>query len=727
MNPRENLFKQLLKVGLVDPSQNDQTLLDPCRPDPIRYLSSKGIFAENKALELISKRLALDIISFDPSVTERIEESSLFKAVDPKILWSNKVLPLWEENSSIVVAFANPCNLEVKQTLEFSFSRTVKQYLAKEDEILSFLSTYYPIDTDSYDELTDITEDSYVEVVDSAESDEAIDTKNATTPPIVRLINMILSDAIKARASDIHIEPAQSSMDVRFRVDGKMQHFLDIPKRLQSYAISRVKLLSGMDISERRKPQDGRFRVRIGDDLIDFRTSSVPSVHGEAVVLRVLNTSGKVLSFKELGLNEELSRKINDSLEKDSRMLLVTGPTGSGKTTTLYSCLLTLNDKTRNIISVENPIEYRLKGITQIQVNEAKNVTFASSLRSILRQDPDVIMIGEIRDEETANIAVESAMTGHKVLSTVHTNDAPSAITRLNHLGLSYYNISCAISGILAQRLVRKVCKSCSTKLSDKQLQQYASDITQFKIKVDNLRTGKGCEKCSGTGYYGRTGIYSFLEIDDKVVKLLEAEAPLSKIIEYARSAGYKDLASAAIEVVNSGLTTLDEVHPYLDATGQTTTEVNEKPPTIGLISTKNLKLNNATPGSNIEGIQKTKILIVEDDPDVRFMLKTLFEREFYDVKVAENGLVALESVYNRTPAIILCDLKMPVMDGREFMKKLRSKPQTQELPVVILTASDDEKSEIDALDLGAKDFISKASSSELMLARVRRALGDID
>jgi len=721
---REFLFQQLVSLGLVEESIKDPSLLDSCRPEPIRYLASKGLFDEQKALTLLSKDISIPFISIkDSQSSKKIDEAGVFKSLNPALLWQHKILPLWKEENWIAVAFANPFNQEVKQILEFTTSLSVKQYLATEEEILNYLSKRYPIDSEKYDYIEDVTSEKYVEIVDSAQQDDDIDSKSASAPPIVRLVNMILTDALKARASDIHIEPLQSSLEVRFRVDGKMLHFLEIPKRLQSYVISRIKLLSDMDIAERRKPQDGRFRARIGDQLVDFRTSCVPSVHGEALVLRLLNSDNQLLSFSDLGINTELETRLIACLERDSKMLLVTGPTGSGKTTTLYSCLVHLNDKTRNIITVENPVEYRLKGITQIKVNEATGVTFASSLRAILRQDPDVVMIGEIRDSETANIAIEAAMTGHKVLSTVHTNDAPSAITRLTHLGVSTYSISCAVSGILAQRLVRKLCKRCSEPMPLDQIEKYSLEISHYGLNPKELLVSKGCEECGGIGYKGRSGLYSFLDVDEQVVKLLETNAALSEITDYAKKNGYQDISAAAIAALKAGTTSLEEVHPYLD--------VNDSVEQEDVNSTSNLKNSaniekDSKAAEKITSVDKTKLLIVEDDPDIRFMLKTLFERELFDVALAENGQKALESVYESIPSIILCDLKMPIMDGREFMKRLKSNPQTKSLPVIILTGNDDEENEVDALDLGAKDFISKASSPTVILARIRRAMDEL-
>lgn len=376
--------------------------------------------------------------------------------------------------------------------------------------------------------------------------------------PIIRLLNALLLEAVKEKASDIHIEPYENGIDVRFRVDGILSKVLNPPKIIHDALISRIKIIAGLDIAEKRLPQDGRINLLIGGKNIDIRVSIIPTAVGERAVLRLLDRQVGVLNLDMLGFNQSTLDTFKKLLSRQNGIILVTGPTGSGKTTTLYASLLRLNTEDRNIITVEDPVEYQLNGIGQMQVNPKIGLTFATGLRSILRQDPDIMMVGEIRDRETAEIAVHASLTGHLVLSTLHTNDAPSAITRLIDMGIEPFLVASSLICVLAQRLIRVVCPHCKEPYipSDQEL----SYLNIEKHNPSRLYHGKGCEKCLGKGYLGRTGLYELLEINNKIRTMIVDRSDAQAIKEEARKSGFRNLQENAIEKIITGTTTTEEV-----------------------------------------------------------------------------------------------------------------------------------------------------------------------
>ncbi len=373
--------------------------------------------------------------------------------------------------------------------------------------------------------------------------------------PIIRLLNALFQQAVKDRASDIHIEPYEKEIDVRMRIDGILHRVLTPPKVIQDALVSRIKIMASLDIAEKRLPQDGRIRLLIGGKDIDIRVSIVPTTYGERAVLRLLDRSHGLIGLSEIGLSYRDAGRFEEYLGRSNGILLVTGPTGSGKTTTLYAVLNRIHSEEKNIITVEDPVEYQLKGIGQIQVNPRIGLTFASGLRSILRQDPDVIMVGEIRDVETAEIAIQASLTGHLVLSTLHTNDAPSAITRLIDMGVEPFLISSSLVAVVAQRLVRTICPTCKAAY-----EPLPSEQAYFSSSVTELYRGKGCERCRGSGYLGRAGIFELLPLDDRIRELIGERRDAVVIRDYAVSAGMRTLFFDGIEKTKAGLTTLEEV-----------------------------------------------------------------------------------------------------------------------------------------------------------------------
>ncbi len=376
--------------------------------------------------------------------------------------------------------------------------------------------------------------------------------------PIIKLVNNILINAVRYNASDIHFEGRDNIFEVRLRIDGKLQVFKKFPKNIQEPIIARIKVMSDLDVAETRKPQDGRINLKVGTKNVDIRVSVVPSVTGEKAVLRILEKSKNLLTLDKIGMPEKFMKIYRHYLKSPNGIILVTGPTGSGKTTTLYAGILEISSDDINIMTIEDPVEYKIEKVTQVQVNQAVNITFANAIRSFLRQDPDVILVGEIRDEETASAAIQASLTGHLVLSTLHTNDAPTAVARLIDMNIEPFLISSSLMLVIAQRLVRKICPHCKEKV------EVSEEINEFfeksGKKLEYYYKGKGCEHCFGTGYRGRTGIFEFLEIDDNIRRLINKKASADVIKREALKSSYRTMFDHGFELITEGITTAEEV-----------------------------------------------------------------------------------------------------------------------------------------------------------------------
>jgi type II secretion system protein E len=473
---------------------------------------------------------------------ESIEKAENLNEVPYQFVRKERLIPLKKEGKTLVVATDNPFNVEGLKKLKWLTSSPVKVVVAPFDEINRLLM-----------EETQETEEEVEEEVKESEDILAI-TDEA---PIVRLVNDILLAGVRARASDIHFEPQKDKMRIRFRIDGVLKTVRTIPLSLVPAVVSRLKIMANLDIAEKRLPQDGRIFIKVGGKEIDVRVSTLPTATGEKVVLRLLLKESILFTTKELGFLEDDYEKFEKLIKSPYGIVLVTGPTGSGKTTTLYAALSEINSEEVNIVTVEDPVEYQLEGISQVQVKPEIGLTFATALRSILRQDPDIIMIGEIRDSETANIAIHSALTGHLVFSTLHTNDSAGAITRLIDMGIEPFLVSSSVIGVVAQRLVRKVCPYCSeeVKPTDEELRELG--IEDYR---GTIRRGRGCEQCFGTGYLGRTAIYEILVVDKEIRREVLRSSDSDAIKEVAVSKGMRTLRMDGALKVIKGITTPEEV-----------------------------------------------------------------------------------------------------------------------------------------------------------------------
>ena len=714
----------LKRAGLLVGDSDVAERCDTGHYSPIHCLAMSGLVNEVACLKYLAAAQGTKYVDLSATViANKIVVSQFVPQLSEAVCWEHKVIPLWledttaaEDQVSVVVAFADILDYETQKTIEFSLGRNIIPVAAEEEKIEKLLQQYLPKKQIAYDQLSNTSHEA-LEIIGGQRDEQNLDQVRTDMPPIIKLVNKIIADAVKKEASDIHIEPTTNGLNVRFRIDGVLQDILDIPRRLQPLVVSRLKILAGMDIAERRKPQDGRLRVSMANNKIDVRASSVPTAHGEKIVLRLLRAEGEDVSFDTLHFPAEIKNMLQGVLAQRGKIVLVTGPTGSGKTTTLYSCLMHLRNGLSSIQTVEDPIEFRIPGITQVQVNPLTGVTFASALRSILRQDPDIIMIGEIRDQETADIAIQAAQTGHLVLSTLHTNDAPSAITRLINLGCKPYLIANSVSAVMAQRLVRKICPDCKARVNDDYLDKHQALLNQLNIDGHLLYHGVGCPMCNGTGYKGRLGLYSFLPVNKEVAEAIYQEADLDLIATKAAKAGYHSLAYAARQMLCAEVSTIEELQPYL------VVENDSEEHLLQGTGQQQRGAAGAEKQAMLEKLNKPKLLLVDDDDNIRTVLSILLKREMFEVIEARNGSEALEKVYEDIPQIILLDLMMPQMDGREFLVRARAIEGLKNVPVVVLTAVDNEQNEVELLNLGAQDFVSKTASSGVIATRVRNAL----
>ena len=482
----------------------------------------------------------------------------VLNGISARFIREHLVVPLELKNDVLKVVMADPENRSAIDALKVATSADVVVYGTDAKALEEYVSKFYGQESQNINRIIEDIGEQGIEFIRQEEEDIGHLKDLASEAPIIKLVNILITRAVESRASDIHMEPFEDELKVRYRIDGVLHEIESVPKKLQAAIVSRVKIMAKLNIAERRLPQDGRIRLKIGENEIDLRVSTIPVLYGESVVMRILLKEGIVIDLDMLGFPPKTLDAFHQLIKKPNGIILVTGPTGSGKTTTLYGALDKINSPDKKIITVEDPVEYQLKGVNQIQVKPQIGLNFANTLRHIVRQDPDIIMIGEVRDLETAEIAIQSALTGHLVFSTLHTNDAPSAITRLLEMGVENFLLSSTIRGILAQRLVRVVCPSC--KEADPSVAD-REELASFGLGTDiTLYHGKGCEHCAFTGYYGRLGIFELLVVDDDIRTLILKNADANQLRESARQHGMRTLFEDGSDKIMSGTTTLSEV-----------------------------------------------------------------------------------------------------------------------------------------------------------------------
>ena len=482
------------------------------------------------------------------------------EAVPKSVAMQHKIIPIGRQDGVLTVAMSDPFDLYAMDNLRFMLNTDVRPVLAAPDAIEEAINKYYGLEESTVDNMLQEFTDSDIGYEETAGAEEAGTEETGDDAPLVRLVHLIISEAVRARASDIHIEPLENRLRIRYRIDGVCQEVDAPPKKLQNAIISRVKIMSGMDIAEKRRPQDGRIAMRVAGKPLDMRVSALPAKHGESVVLRILEKQSILINLQELGFHDTDYKRFQAIIKRPNGIFLVTGPTGSGKTTTLYAALNELNRPDKKIITAEDPVEYHLTGVNQAEVKEKIGFTFATILRAMLRQAPDIILVGEIRDPETAEIAIQAALTGHLVFSTLHTNDAPSAITRLIDMGIKPFLVASSVHAIMAQRLVRVICQHCKEPVQYSVRELAAVGLRPEDVRNITLYRGRGCSFCRNTGYRGRTGIFELMEMDSQLREMAFRREPVSDLRRQARLSGMKTLEEDGVRKVLAGITTIEEV-----------------------------------------------------------------------------------------------------------------------------------------------------------------------
>ena len=702
------------------------------------------LLPEAEILAALSARCRLPVADLSSATQAAID------AVPESLARRHLLVPLQVTDALLEVATSNPFDIGAEQSLAFATGREVRVALASPPRIREKLEELYGRERrgsvaellSGMDEVDLTAIEENVEDLDAA----AVEVE-ASSRPIIKLVDVLLHDGITSRASDIHIESAETAVLVRYRIDGVLRQAMTIPRKAGIPLISRIKIMSGLDIADRLRPQDGRARVAVGDTPVDLRISTLPAQHGEKVVIRILNTQQTMLSVDALGLYEDDRDIIKHLLTNKEGVILCTGPTGSGKTTTLYACIRHIQAEGINIVTVEDPVEYRLgKNIVQVQTNEKAGLTFSTALRSILRQDPDIVLVGEIRDLETMQVAIQASLTGHLVLSTLHTNDAASTVTRLVDMGLEPFKLGASLRGVIAQRLMRRLCPVCRTPMAHGDL---PPRIQPFIPKKATLWKPVGCGQCTQTGYRGRFSIVEILVMSAELERLVGANAMANELAEAAQSEGMRVLFDCALRHAIDGHTSIDEVLRVTDVPTEGQARArglalpHHRPKTKGRAPAREpveLVLEPAaSPEQLFDGIElvdeapvvagdvaadtQSTVLLVEDEDQLRRVMRDLLEAEGYLICEARDGSEALEQMDRHNPDIVLLDLNLPNVDGFTVLAQLRSRSQTAELPILVVSARGDEDNEVRSLRLGATDFISKPFRPRALAARIEVAL----
>lgn len=649
------------------------------------------------------------------------------------------MVPLGSGAETSGFAISNPFDLECIDALTRTLGAgaLAAVYLVTPETVHACLDLP-PVDASSQvdlSKLAELTRTTEAELEDS--SDVEVDLFDAEQlarisqlPTVVQAVNMILGNAVRACASDIHLEPKADDLLVRFRVDGVLIDAFLLPHAIRASVVSRLKVIGRLDIAERRRPQDGRARARFGDKRVDLRISTLPAQFGEKVVVRILNSSGDPITLDDLSLSLDNLAAFKRQLASPQGLVIVTGPTGSGKSTTLYAALNAIKSPEKNVITIENPIEFQISGVTQVQV-ESKGVTFATVLRSVLRQDPNVIMVGEVRDAETAQLAAVAALTGHLMLTTLHTNDAASSITRLFDLDVEAYQLTSSLSAVLAQRLVRRLCPLCAVPAPVPTEDLRRLGMLDVRFDRPGWRHARGCPECRDTGYKGRIAVQELLEVNDGIRQLIAARASDRDIREYAQRHGMVTMLEDGLMKAVQGFTTIDEllrVVPHnLELASRMATPAAALPIATAAPAPTAMPAPPTTPAPPAAAAvsapadgHKASILLIEDEWSMQALVRLLLERRGFAVEVVGDGVEALMALGRRPFDLILSDINMPNMDGMSLLQFVKQKGITT--PVALLSAEPPER-EAQGLALGAISYIRKPFTADVLVARVTEAV----
>lgn len=675
---RKKIGDILLAAGLISEKQLSEAL-DIQKKTGNRLgkiLVDLEFLTDEKLSQVLSEQLNIPTIN----LSETQIDSGIMSLLPKKFLEERLVMPVRLENNSLQLAMVDPLDYVTIKDTQFLTGKSVKPLITTSSAFDRFLKDNTGESTDMRQALESIRPTDNIEIMDSTveeEEDILMLRKAGEAAPIISMVNMILSEAVKAEASDIHIEPRQKDLLVRYRIDGLLRDMTTLPAYVHMSIISRIKIMAKMDISIRRRPQDGGTKIKMGNKEIDLRISTLPTLFGEKMVVRILDKTRQIMNLPDLGLAPEDLMNYRSFLTRPQGMVLVTGPTGSGKTTTLYASLLQVRSEGVNIITIEDPVEYQISGVNQVHVNEKAGITFATGLRSLLRQDPNILMVGEIRDRETAEIAFQSTLTGHLVLSTLHTNNSIAAVTRLVDIGIEPYIIASSLVGVVAQRLVRRNCPYCVEKYNP------APAIFE-KLHIDpkgsgmTFYMGKGCDKCNFVGYRGRIGIYEIFSVNDLTRELIINRASEKKILTAAREGGMTTMEEDGIRKALHKITTPDEILRVIPPEEIGNKQTGAK---AGLAGSRNRKPASRRIEPQQAGIGSA--ILVEGVKDNLKELAGLLCEEGYNSIVASNGQEVIQLLKKHPDAIVISNVLLDDTDIGELEKLVRENSKTKEVPIL--------------------------------------------
>ncbi|MEN8263546.1 MAG: ATPase, T2SS/T4P/T4SS family [Nitrospirota bacterium] len=692
---KKKLGEILVEEELITSEQlkNALTLLKGKNKKLGKVLIELGYINEMQVAETLTKQFSLrmvDCSNYTPS-------KEVLALVSREVAERKLVLPLELKGRNLLIAMANPLDWETIEDISFETSLKISVDISSENSILNAIEEHYGAAEETWDVLKELPSYDRVEFVKEDPDEEGQDSnfqslyQNSEAPPIVRLVTMVIADAVKCGASDIHIEPREKNVQVRYRMDGVLKNIQSYPKQIQEAVISRIKIISNLDITNKRFPQDGRSALRLEKKSVDLRISTMPSVYGEKVVIRLLDSSTGLVPLSQLGISENILKPLINVFSQPQGMLLVTGPTGSGKTTSLYSILQQVRTETKNIITLEDPVEYKLGGITQVGINEAIGFTFANALRSVLRQDPDIVMVGEIRDLDTAEIGARAALTGHLVLSTLHTNDTISTISRLIDIGLEPFLVTSAVSGIIAQRLIRRICLACKTKVPPPE------DAARFNLPpITEYYSGAGCSKCNNTGYKGRVGVYELVIMNTKLKRLVSKTFTENDLWKSAMESGTRTMFEDAWSKILEGETTYEEV--------------------ISKIPFPEILTENApvTAPANSK-----KVLLFDNDENEINMIRSALESDGFEVIHSTNGEM-VEMTKREDPLLIIINNSREKLD---HLKELRNTSRLAYTPIICLADIEFKEHEAEGFSMGVSDFIYRPLDPQKLMHSINRII----
>ena len=713
---RKRLGDVLIEAGVIYPTQLEKALeiqasvaTNPSKQTRKRLgkvLMELGFLNELQMAQALAVQLGLPLVT----TFEQPVEPEALKLIPRNVAEREILIPYQlQGNKKLIVAMADPLAWTAIDDLRFRTGMEIQPIIATESEILGAISTNYQTDDATVDlsrlgsEFTDVQF-----VAEEDEGDEASRLETSSqAPPIIRLVTMTIMDAIGRRASDIHIEPQEMHLQVRYRIDGELRDIFRLPKRIHSSVISRIKIIANMDIANRMVPQDGSAKLRRSGKEYDLRVSTLPAVYGEKAVIRVLDRNSGLVPLANLGVPLAITKSLQVAASRSQGMVLVTGPTGSGKTTTLYSLLLMIRDPSRNIVTIEDPVEYKIEGITQVPIKEKSGLGFAAFLRSALRQDPDVILVGEVRDQETADLAVRASLTGHLVLTSLHTNDSVATIYRLFDLGLQPYIISTALSALVAQRLVRKICLGCKeeTVIPAELLPEAVTPLPKYY-------QGRGCADCLYTGYSGQVGVYEYFDATSRIKQMIADRVSETDLRQEAVRSGMRPLFVDAWQKVADGITTVSEV------LGRVPFFTTEAGGTSLLTPAAAAATASGTPAPRLR-----TVLIADSEPGPLEELRGWLDPGAYRVTTVPPGMDSYEAVCRTNPDLVLIELRSKGLEALSLVERIKGNLVTATIPVVCIADAASERTASACLEAGAKEILRPPFGAALVSECVEKAL----